>query len=88
VGAMTVLLAKTFSPFHLKGDHFVTLNVIDDLRFDNCFDLFSHGQFVVSMRQEYFGELDFIAGVAGDPWDIQGLVLLNLELLTGYFHNC
>ncbi len=40
---MPVFLAKAFSPFHFKGDHFVTLHVIDDLSFDNSLYVFSHG---------------------------------------------
>ena len=88
MGTMTVFLAKTFSSFHFEGDHFVTLHVIDDLSFDNSLDIFSYGQFVVAMREEDFSELHFIAGVAGDPGNVQSLVFLDLKLLTGYFHNC
>jgi hypothetical protein len=88
VGAMAVFLAKAFSPFHFKGDYFITLNVIDDLGFDNSLDIFSYGQLVVTVCQEDFGELHFITGFAGDPGNVQSLVFLDLELLAGYFHNC
>jgi hypothetical protein len=89
---MTVLLAKAFSPFHFKGDHLITLHVIDDLGFDNSLDIFSNGQVVVTfrhrIRQQDFGEFHFITGVAGDPGNVQSLVFLDPELLAGYFHNC
>ncbi len=88
MGAVAMFLAKAFSPFHLKGDYLVTLNVIDDLSFDNSLHIFSHGQFVVAMGQEDLGKLHFITGVASDPGDVQGLVFLDLKLLTGYFHDC
>jgi hypothetical protein len=88
VGAMTMFLAKAFSPFHLKGDHLVTLNVIDDLSFDDSLDIFPDGQFVVAVGQEDLSKLHFIAGVASDPGDVQSLVFLDLKLLTGYFHYC
>ena len=85
---MTVLLAKAFSSFHFKGDHLITLNVIDDLGFDNSLDIFSRGQIVFTVGKEDFSELHFITGVASDPGDVQSLVFLDLELLAGYFHNC
>jgi hypothetical protein len=88
VGAMTMFLAKAFSSFHLKGDHFVTLNVIDYLGFDNSLDIFPYGQLVVAVGQEDLSKLHFITGVASDPGDVQSLVFLDLELLTGYFHYC
>jgi hypothetical protein len=40
------------------------------------------------MRKEDFSELNFIAGVACDPGNVQSLVFLDLKLLTGYFHYC
>ena len=88
MSAMAVFLAKPFSPFHLKGDYLVTLKVTDDLSFDNSFHLFPYGQFVVAMGQEDLSKLHFITGVARDPGNVQGLVFLDLKLLTGYFYNC
>jgi len=40
------------------------------------------------MAEKDFGELDFVTGVARDTGNIQSLILLDLELLPGYFHNC
>jgi hypothetical protein len=88
MGTMTVFLAKAFSPFHLKGDYLITLNMIDDLSFDNSLDIFTYGQTVFTVCEEDFSELHFITGVASDPGDVQGLVFLDFELLTGYFHDC
>ena len=87
VGAMTVLLTEAFPSFHLKGNDFVTLHMFDDLRFDNSLDILTNGQ-VVAMSQEDLSKFNFITGVSGNPGDVERLVLLDLELLTGYFHNC
>ena len=88
MSAMSVFLPESLSPFHFKGDHFVTLNVIDDLSFDNSLYIFADGQLIVAVCKEDFGKLNFIAGVASDPGDVQSLVFLDLELLAGYFHYC
>ena len=85
---MSVFLAKAFPSFHLKGDHFVTLNVIDDLSLDNSLDVVADGQLIVAVRKKDLGELDLVTGITGDPGDVQGLVFLDLELLAGYFHYC
>jgi hypothetical protein len=61
--------------------------VIDDLRFDDGLYIFADGQ-GVAMRQQDFAELDFITGVARDTGDVQSLIFLDFELLSGYFHNC
>jgi hypothetical protein len=84
---MTVFLPETFPSFHLKGNHLVTLNVIDDLSLDYGLDIFPNGQ-RVAMRQKDFSELNLITGVARDTGNVQSLVLLDFELLSGYFHDC
>src|ERR1700722_17752207 len=87
MGAMTVFLAETFPSFHFEGDHLITLYMTDDFSFDNSFDVLSYGK-RIAMRKEDFAEHNFIAGVACEPGNIQGLVFLDLKLLTGYFHYC
>lgn len=87
MGTMPVFLTETFPSFHFERDHFVALYVIDDLSFDNSLYIFSNGQ-GVAMRKEDVSEFYFIAGVTCDPGDIQGLIFLDLKLLTGYFHYC
>lgn len=87
MGTMTVFLAETFSSFHFEGNHLVTLYVVDDLGLDNGLDVFTNGQ-GVAMRQKDFTELNFITGVARDTGNVQSLVLLDFELLSGYFHDC
>src|ERR1700744_6570663 len=85
--ALTVFLAKAFPSFHFEGDDLVTLYVVDDLGLDDSLDIFTH-QEGVAMRQKDFTELNFITGVARDTGNVQGLVLLDFKLLSGYFHNC
>jgi hypothetical protein len=87
MSTMTVFLAKTLPSFHFEGNDFVTLYVVDDLGLDKGLYIFANGQ-AVAMRQKDFTELDFIAGVARDAGNVQSLVLLDFELLSGYFHNC
>lgn len=87
VGTMTVFLAETFPSFHFKGNNLVTLYVVDDLRLDNGLDSCTNGQ-RIAMRQKDFTELNFITGVARDTGNVQSLVLLDFELLSGYFHDC
>ena len=38
--------------------------------------------------KKHFAELDLITGIARDTGDVQSLVFLDFELLTGYFHYC
>jgi hypothetical protein len=40
------------------------------------------------MRKKYFAEFHLITGVARNPGDVQCLVFLDFELLTGYFYDC
>ena len=87
MGTVTVFLPKSFPSFHFEGDDLVTLHMTDDFSFDNSLDVFSYGK-LVAMGKEDFSELNFIAGIACDPGDVQSLVFLDLKLLTGYFHYC
>jgi hypothetical protein len=87
MGTMTVFLAETFPSFHFEGDHLITLYMTDDFSFDNSLDVFSYGK-LVAMGQKDFSELNFVAGIACDPGNVQSLVFLDLKLLTGYFHYC
>jgi hypothetical protein len=84
---MTMLLPEALPSFHLKGDDLVTLNMIQDLGFDDSLHVFANGQ-RVAIAEKDFTELDLITGIAGDARNEQGLILLDLELLPGYFHNC
>ena len=66
---MTVLLAEAFPSFHFEGDDLVTFYLIEDLGFDNGFNIFTDGE-IVTMRKEYFAELDLITGIARNAGDI------------------
>jgi hypothetical protein len=87
VGTMTMLLAKALPSFHLKGNHFVALYMVDDLSLDNSLHLFPEGQ-AIAMRKQDFSEFNLITGVARDAGDVQSLIFLDLELLSGYFYDC
>ena len=84
---MTMLLPETFPSFHLERDHLVPLNMIQDLSLDHSLHIFPGGK-LVAIGEKYFSKLDLVTGIARDPRNIQSLILLDLELLTGYFHNC
>jgi len=84
---MTVFLAEAFPSFHFEGDDLVTLYVVDDLGLDDSLYIFAYRQ-LIAMRKKDFTELDFITGVARDTGNVQSLVLLDFELLSGYFHDC
>ena len=88
MSAMTMLLAETLPSLHLEGDHLVTLNMIQDLGLDHSLHILARGQLVVTMAKKYFSKLDLVTGVTRDTGNIQSLILLDLELLPGYFHNC
>ena len=87
MGTMTVFLTETFPSFHFEGNNLITLYVVDDLGLDDGLYIFANGQ-GVAMRQKDFTELNFITGVARDTGNVQGLVLLDFKLLSGYFHYC
>ena len=88
MGTMTVFLTKTFPSFHFEGDHLVALYMTDDLSLDNSLDIGAYGKLIATVGEKDFSELNFIAGIAREPGNIQSLVLLDLELLAGYFYNC
>ena len=88
MGTMTMFLTESFSSFHFEGNHFVAFYLIDDLRLDGSFNVFTDGQFAVGVYQEDFSELYFVSGITRYVGDIQCLIFLDLELLAGYFYNC
>lgn len=87
LGTMTMFLAKSFPSFHFEGDDLVALNVVDDLGFDNSLYIFTDCQ-GISVREEDLTEFYLVAGVAREAGNVQSLIFLDLELLTGYFHDC
>jgi len=87
VGAMSVFLPETLPSFHLEGDHLVTLYMIQDLSLDHSLHILP-GSELVAIGQKNFSKLDLVTGIARDAGNVQSLILLDLELLTGYFHNC
>ena|SRR5579871_2208048 len=87
MGTMTMLLTEALPSFHFEGDHLVTLDMIDDLGLDDGLDILSNRQ-RVAISQEHFAKLNLVTGVTRDTGNIQSLVLLNLELLPGYFYDC
>lgn len=84
---MTMLLPETLPSFHLKSDHLVTLNMIQDLSLDHSLYIFT-GSKLITIGKKNLSKLDLVAGVARNTGNVQSLILLDLELLTGYFHNC
>ena len=87
MSTMTMLLAKALPSFHLEGNYFVALYVVDDLSLDNSFHIFSYGQ-AVAMRKQDLTKFNLITGVARDTGNVQSLIFLDLELLSGYFYDC
>jgi hypothetical protein len=87
VGTMTMFLAKALPSFHLKGNYFVALYMVDDLSLDNSLHLFPKGQ-AIAMRKQDFSKFNLITGVARDAGNVQSLIFLDLELLSGYFYDC
>ena len=87
MSTMTMLLPEPFPSFHLKGDDLVALNMIQDLGLDDSLYIFANRQ-RVAIAKKNFSELNLVTGIARDARNIQSLILLDLELLPGYFHNC
>ena len=84
---MTMLLPETLPSFHFEGDHLVTLNMVQDLSLDHSLYILP-GSKLVAIGKKNFSKLDLVTGIARDMGNVQSLILLDLELLTGYFHNC
>ena len=87
MGPMTMLLPETLPSLHLEGDHLVTLNMIQDFSLDHSLYILPDSE-LIAIGQKNFSKLDLITGIARDTGNEQSLILLDLELLTGYFHNC
>lgn len=86
--AMAVLLPEAFPALHLKRNHFVSLNMINDLCFNGSFYILACRQLAIQAGQQYIAEIYFITSIARYAGYVQSLVFLNPELLTGYFYNC
>lgn len=84
---MTMLLPETLPSFHLEGDHLVTLDMVQNFSLDHSLYIFSRSE-GIAIGKKNFSKLDLVTGIARDAGNIQSLILLDLELLTGYFHNC
>src|SRR4051794_19501324 len=84
-----MFLAKTFSSFHFKGDHFITLHKLTD---NFCSNFCSHSRtrrkssFVVC--QQYITELNSISGFTLQVRYIQALTGLYSKLLSCDFYHC
>ena len=85
---MTMLLAKAFPSFHFKSDDLVTLYLVENLCLDHGLYILPKCEVVFIIRQQYFAELDFVTGIARNMGNVQSLILLDFELLAGYFNNC
>ena len=85
---MAVFLPETFPALHLKRNHFVSLHMIDDLCLHCGFHIFSGSELAIEVGQQHIAEINFVTGIALHVGNIQCLVFLNPELLTGYFYNC
>jgi hypothetical protein len=88
MGTMTMFLTKAFPSFHFKGNYLIAFHLVDDLGFDGGLYVCTYRQFVVGIYQEHFSEFQFIACLPFNMRNLQCLVFLDLELLTGYFYNC
>src|ERR1700761_6641524 len=78
VSTMTMLLPETFPSLHLKSDHLVTLNMIQDLSLDHSLHIFSSGE-IITMGKKDFRKLDLVTGITRNTGNIQSLILLDLE---------
>jgi|GEM_PF-1523135 len=88
MGTMTVFLAESLSSFHFEGDDLVTLYVTYDLSLDGGFYVLAYGQGAVCVYKKYFCEFNLVTCIACNAGNVQSLILLDLELLTGDFYNC
>jgi hypothetical protein len=86
--AVTVFFTETFSPVHLKGDHFVALYMAQYFGLHDTLHIFASGKFTVSTGQQHIGKFHFITGVSFNPGNIDGLVFLDPELASCDLYNC
>ena len=88
MGTMTVLFAESLSSFHFEGDDLVTLYVTYDLSLNGGFYVLAYGQGAVCVYKKNFCEFNLVTCIACNAGNVQSLILLDLELLTGDFYNC
>lgn len=85
---MAFLLAETFPTFLLVGNHFVALNMVQDL----CLYFHAYSvakrQVAIGISQQYVREFYFVTSIATYVRHIQSLVFFHLKLLAGYFYYC
>ena len=82
---MTLLLVEALPSLLLIRDHRITFNVVDDLRLHFRANGRTNGQLTIDISQENF-QFYLVASISGELGDIQRLVFLYSELLTGYFN--
>lgn len=90
--AKSFFLTKALAAFHLKGDHFVSLYMIEDLGFDGRLYSFAHTQLtILAMNEHDIRELYFVSYFSCKLVHENLLVFTYFELLTGnvdnYEHN-
>ena len=88
MGTMTVFFTESFSPVHLKGDHFVALYMAQDLSLHHAFHILSGGKFTIRTGQQHIGKFQFVTGISFNPGNINGLVFLDPELAACDLYNC
>lgn len=81
---MTFLLAEAFPSFVFEGDHGITLDLVNDLSLYFGFHIRTHGDGTIVQEQDI--QFHFIAGIAFQAGNIQGLVFFHFILLTRYFY--
>jgi hypothetical protein len=88
MGAMTMFFAEAFPSFHFKGNYLVAFNLVNDLGLDSSLQILADREFFAGVYQQYFCKFYLIACAASDMRNVQCLVFLDPELLTGYFYDC
>ena len=83
-----MLLPEPLPALHLKCNHFVSLNMVNDLSLYSGFYIAACRQFAIQVGQQHITEINFITSITSYAGYIQCLVFLDPELLTGYFYNC
>lgn len=81
---MTFLLAEALPSFMFKGDHGVTLDLVNDFGLYLGFYIRAHGDGTIVQEQDI--QFQFIAGITFQAGNIQGLVFFHFILLTSNFY--
>jgi len=85
--AVALLLVKAFPSFLLIGYDGVAFYLVNDLNLHFCFHCVTDGQFAIRINKEHI-EGYRIAGFSLNMGDVQSLIFLYFELLSGYFYYC